>query len=323
MFDVIIPIHKTQPEFLKECVDSVINQDFNNFQCYMVDGTPAEWEGYVENKEYLEGIVSQDERFHYYEENEDCNYAGGARNQASSYGSNPYLIVLDSDDWIEDNHLSIMKEAILAEINPFVAIWFGIVSHFVIIPLGNNGVYERRRTLMNRYYDLQFIHPNHHSLFFTTTITYPVGMVMSRIDFERVGGYDDSLPIGEDSKILVSILGNPFEDKVFRQAKLVDRCSANYRTHENQTTQKGEQLKEEGHKDYEKLQKNYETKRELCGLPTATLNNKLPYVDEQYWKWLVSLDQIKNRGYLVVDKEIIAPPRGWEHLLEKEEDWEE
>ncbi len=322
MFDVIIPIHKTQPEFLKECIDSVINQDFNEFQCYIVDGTPTEWRDYTENKEYLEGVISQDERFHYYEENEECNYAGGARNQASSYGSNPYLVVLDSDDWLEDTHLSIMKEAILAEINPNVAIWFGIVSHFVIIPLGNNGAYERRRTLMNRYYDLQFVHPNHHSLFFNTTLTYPVGMVIRRIDFERAGGYDDSFPIGEDSKILVSILGNPFDDKVFRQARLVDRCSANYRTHENQTTQQGEQLKEDAHDDYEKYM-NYETKRELIGLPTATLDNKLPFADEQYWKWLVSLDQIKNRGYLVVDKEIISPPRGWEHLLEKEEVWEE
>lgn len=172
---------------------------------------------------------------------------------------------------------------------------------------------------MNRYYDLQFIHPNHHSLFLNTTITYPVGMVMKRSEFERAGGYDDTFPIGEDSQILVSVLGNPFEDKVFRQVRLVDECSANYRTHENQTTQKGEQLKEGGHNDYEKYM-NYDTKRELIGLPTATLDNKLPFVDEQYWKWLVSLDQIKNRGYLVVDKEIVTPTRGWEHLLEKEEE---
>ena len=65
MFDVIIPIHKTQPEFLKECIDSVINQDFKDFQCYMVDGTPSEWRDYIGNKEYLEGVVSQDARFHY------------------------------------------------------------------------------------------------------------------------------------------------------------------------------------------------------------------------------------------------------------------
>lgn len=319
MFDVIIPIHKTQPEFLKECIDSVINQDFKDFQCYMVDGTPAEWEGYKENREYLNEIISTDERFHYHVENEECNYAGGARNQAISYGSNEYLVILDSDDWLENNHLSIMKEAIGEEINPNVAIWFSIVSHFIIIPLGQNGTYERRRTLMNRYYDLQFIHHNHHSLFLNTTITYPVGMVMKRSEFERAGGYDDTFPIGEDSQILVSILGNPFEDKVFRQVRLVDECSANYRTHENQTTQKGEQLKDGGHNDYEKYM-NYDTKRELIGLPTATLDNKLPFVDEQYWKWLVSLDQIKNRGYLVVDKEIVTPTRGWEHLLEKEEE---
>ena len=81
MFDVIIPIHKTQPEFLKECIDSVINQDFNEFQCYIVDGTPTEWRGYTENKEYLEGVISQDERFHYYEENaEFIHFAGVLHN---------------------------------------------------------------------------------------------------------------------------------------------------------------------------------------------------------------------------------------------------
>ena len=35
MFDVIIPVFKTEPEYLIEAVDSVLGQSFTDFQIYI------------------------------------------------------------------------------------------------------------------------------------------------------------------------------------------------------------------------------------------------------------------------------------------------
>ena len=35
MFDVIIPVFKTEPEYLREAVDSVLGQSFKDFQIYI------------------------------------------------------------------------------------------------------------------------------------------------------------------------------------------------------------------------------------------------------------------------------------------------
>ena len=43
-FDVVIPVFKTEPEHLREAVDSVLNQTYQDFEIYISDGTPEDHE---------------------------------------------------------------------------------------------------------------------------------------------------------------------------------------------------------------------------------------------------------------------------------------
>ena len=42
MFDVIIPVYKTEPAHLREAIDSVLNQSYSDFKIYISDGTPED-----------------------------------------------------------------------------------------------------------------------------------------------------------------------------------------------------------------------------------------------------------------------------------------
>ena len=96
MFDVIIPVFKTEPEYLLEAVDSVLGQSFTEFQIYISDGTPEdhEWHSTRTLADY------HDSRIHIVQQ--EGKGISDARNQAGKLGSNPYIATLDSDDtWFE------------------------------------------------------------------------------------------------------------------------------------------------------------------------------------------------------------------------------
>jgi len=42
MFDVIVPTYKVSTEFLKPCLDSILNQNFTDWHCWIADGTPED-----------------------------------------------------------------------------------------------------------------------------------------------------------------------------------------------------------------------------------------------------------------------------------------
>jgi|GEM_PF-4398102 len=98
MFDVVIPIYKIAPELLNRCLESINNQDFFDYEVFVVDGTPLDWE----HTEECRNLVA-----HY-----NFNYVrqigtgvSQARNQGVSMGTNPYIAFLDGDDWWYSEHL--------------------------------------------------------------------------------------------------------------------------------------------------------------------------------------------------------------------------
>ena len=40
MFDVVIPVYKTEPDYLREAIDSVLNQSYPHFQIYIFRWNP-------------------------------------------------------------------------------------------------------------------------------------------------------------------------------------------------------------------------------------------------------------------------------------------
>ena len=90
-FDIIIPVFNTGKKLLTKCIQSVVNQTHQDWECYLVDGGSTDLD-----REVLELLVGDDSRFHYIRLSDLYGYAGGARNQAIEMGSSDVIATTSS-----------------------------------------------------------------------------------------------------------------------------------------------------------------------------------------------------------------------------------
>ena len=101
---VIIPVYKVK-EYLEECVESVLVQDFSGYEIILVDdGCPDGCGEICDN--YVSKYPKKITVIH--QENAG---PGGARNAGIKRAAGEYLLFLDSDDRIEKNSLKILYTA--------------------------------------------------------------------------------------------------------------------------------------------------------------------------------------------------------------------
>jgi glycosyltransferase involved in cell wall biosynthesis len=119
-FSIIIPLYKTE-NFLEECILSVKNQSFENFECIVVnDGSPgvelteltldlknnidlSNLKKVKQAETIFKYIVKDDRRFKYFEKiNEGL---GPTKDFAINKTIGERLVILDSDDLLDSNYL--------------------------------------------------------------------------------------------------------------------------------------------------------------------------------------------------------------------------
>lgn len=106
---VIIPVYNAGKKICR-CLDSVINQDFKDFECIVVDDGSSDNSATV-IKEYIQ----RDNRFIGV-----CKSNGGvssARNVGLSKAKGDWIVFIDSDDYIKKNHLSVIAAATSQDID--------------------------------------------------------------------------------------------------------------------------------------------------------------------------------------------------------------
>ena len=92
---VVIPVYNVEI-FLPECLDSILNQTYQNFEIICVD------DGSTDNSwEILQRYAKKDNRIKIYRQ--ENKYAGVARNHGLHYAEGEYVLFLDSDDFIEQD----------------------------------------------------------------------------------------------------------------------------------------------------------------------------------------------------------------------------
>lgn len=97
-FSIIIPIYNTE-KYLKECVDSVLKQDFENYELILVD------DGSTDNSvKICDEYAEQDKRVKVI--HKPNGGLSDARNCGTRESIGEYIIFLDSDDFIHENSLS-------------------------------------------------------------------------------------------------------------------------------------------------------------------------------------------------------------------------
>ena len=103
---VIIPVYNTA-SYLRECLDSVVNQSYSNLEIIIVNDASTD-----SSKQIINQYQNQDNRIQVIHHKDNLGL-GGARNSGLDITTGQYIFFLDSDDIIEKNALEIFYQKIV------------------------------------------------------------------------------------------------------------------------------------------------------------------------------------------------------------------
>jgi len=106
-FSIVIPVYNSK-DYLRRCLDSILNQDFSDYEIILVDDGSNDGSELIVDEYKKENIIV------IHEENSGPAYA---RNMGLSKTSGKYIWFVDSDDEIERDSLEIMNNILKIE-NP-------------------------------------------------------------------------------------------------------------------------------------------------------------------------------------------------------------
>lgn len=108
MISIVIPVYNVA-EYLIECVQSVLNQTYTNFEILLIDDGSTD-----SSKELCDELTYKDPRIKaFHKKNGGLS---SARNYGIDKATGEYIIFLDSDDyWIENNILSLFIKKLQTE----------------------------------------------------------------------------------------------------------------------------------------------------------------------------------------------------------------
>ena len=142
MISIITPVYNVEP-YIRQCLDSVLSQEYNDWEWILVD------DGSTDNcLSIIREYEKDDTRIHVFtQENQG---PAAARNLALKHIKGDYITFLDSDDWIEKNAFSLIRDAI-EKYQPDMVMWNFkryTANGYVIgnYPMPEPGYYEKAFT---------------------------------------------------------------------------------------------------------------------------------------------------------------------------------
>ncbi len=104
LISIIVPIYNVE-KYLRQCLDSIIAQTYQNFECLLInDGSPDN------SADICKEYVDKDARFHYFEKANGG--LASARNLGIKQSKGQFITFIDSDDWIELDYLEVLYSKI-------------------------------------------------------------------------------------------------------------------------------------------------------------------------------------------------------------------
>lgn len=118
---VLTPIYNTNPVHLRECIESILNQTFTDFEFLIINDSP-------ENTE-LDDIVSsyKDKRIKYIKNPQNIGISA-SRNKLLKYAKGDYLAIFDHDDISVPDRLKMEVE--ILDNNPEIGVVSGWMRFF-------------------------------------------------------------------------------------------------------------------------------------------------------------------------------------------------
>ena len=97
MISWIIPVHNTE-KYLRECLDSVVTQEFDDYEVIIVDDGSSDQSGQI-----CDEYEKKYDKVHVLHQGEEG--VSIARNKAIKMAEGEYLAFMDSDDYVESDYL--------------------------------------------------------------------------------------------------------------------------------------------------------------------------------------------------------------------------
>jgi len=97
---IIVPVYKVE-KYLRRCLDSIAAQTFTDWECILIDDGSPDNSGKI-----CDEYAKLDERFRVFHQGNAG--VSTARNKGLDEAKGEWITFVDSDDWIENNALSIM-----------------------------------------------------------------------------------------------------------------------------------------------------------------------------------------------------------------------
>ncbi len=137
---IIIPVYNTE-QYLRECLDSIINQTFKDFECICINDCSTD-----NSSTILEEYAQKDDRFIVVKLQENKGQ-GNARNEGIKIARGKYITFVDSDDWVTKDYLEVLYNTIEKYNTDFVA------ANFYLF---NNITRDNRKLYINSdiFYDI-------------------------------------------------------------------------------------------------------------------------------------------------------------------------
>lgn len=142
---VLLPVYNTKEEYLRECIESILNQTFSNFELLILN------DGSTNNVEDV--ILSyKDSRIKYYKQ-ENLGITS-ARNKLLTLAKGKYIAIADHDDISTPDRLE--KEYKFLESHPTISLVSGSIKI-----LSSNKVWTRKAfpDFLDFVYRCEIIHP--------------------------------------------------------------------------------------------------------------------------------------------------------------------
>lgn len=190
---IIVPCYK-QAHFLNESLQSVLSQNYTNWECIIVnDGSPDDTESVAQK------WCTRDNRFKYLKK--ENGGLSSARNAGITISKGEYILPLDADDILHKDYLKLLVPEL--QQNPSLAI-VSCYSNFFIENISN--IIHQQKPVGTTY----------HALLYENNMM--ASSLYHKKYWEEVGGYDETMKHGfEDWEFWIAITKKDREFKFIQE----------------------------------------------------------------------------------------------------------
>ncbi|MGX1024072.1 glycosyltransferase family 2 protein [Psychroflexus sp. MBR-150] len=184
-FSVILPVYN-KANFLKETIQSVLNQTYKDFELVIVNDGSTD-----KSLEVIKDFGDKRIKLH----NQVNKGASIARNKGVEIAECEWVSLLDADDIWSKNHLEETYKAIQKLSHADLvstAYSVQLEQHYIKKPVFSKAI-PKHISYIDNYFEYSLIDP----LFWTSTLSF------KKSSFNKIGGFDVDLKTGEDIDLII------------------------------------------------------------------------------------------------------------------------